>query len=196
MRAAAEEVMGVEALFEPELEGVLFMGVWLGVLSLIGASDGGSLPHPVAGVSGRALGKKTKSPRTLFSEWKGLDLEKFPRARPVRIIRLSGFIPGVMKTPPAPRPSVRNWFNPDACPRGLPSAHQRKLTALIRELEAGKNHRDCGGKKLLPRFPTLISVPLGRRWRALFAETPTGLRFRECLSHESYNKMHFSHLLP
>jgi hypothetical protein len=35
----------------------------------------------------------------------------------------------------------------------------------------------------------IVSVPLGRRWRAIFVITATGYRLRDCLSHESYNKV-------
>jgi len=38
----------------------------------------------------------------------------------------------------------------------------------------------------------LVSVPLGRRWRALFVQTEFGYKFRDCLTHERYNKVNLA----
>lgn len=71
----------------------------------------------------------------------------------------------------------------------LPPSHAKKLAVLIHQVEAGlKSHRHYHGKKL-EGLPSLIAVPLGRRWRALFQETTAGCRFVRCLSHEAYNHL-------
>jgi len=73
----------------------------------------------------------------------------------------------------------------------LPSAYEQKLSRMLTEISSGqKSYRDFGGKKI-QSCPSIVSIPLGRRFRALFLRTEEGLEFRECLTHEAYNKMNF-----
>lgn len=75
--------------------------------------------------------------------------------------------------------------------RFLPSAYRNKLAKISQDLENGlKFYWEYGGKQLHV-CPSIISVPLGRRYRALFTQTPHGLRFKTCLTHEKYNNMDF-----
>lgn len=74
-------------------------------------------------------------------------------------------------------------------PIPLPPAHARKLRLLAHELETLRRPYQSYHGKRLRRFPRLISVPLGNKWRAIFVETAAGLRFCQCLSHQAYNKM-------
>lgn len=76
----------------------------------------------------------------------------------------------------------------------LPKAHQSRLRHIINCLE--KNH--CGHRmfrgKRLQQNPLVVSIPVGRNWRALFAKLETGYRFRGCFSHEDYNKLKFNQI--
>jgi hypothetical protein len=74
----------------------------------------------------------------------------------------------------------------------LPPSQALRLARVRHALEV--EHRPPGefqGKRIQSaRY--LISIPLGRRWRALFMETAFGYKFRDCLTHERYNKVNFS----
>jgi hypothetical protein len=43
--------------------------------------------------------------------------------------------------------------------------------------------------KRLNRRCDITSIPLGRRWRAIFIEKFGRYQFKACLSHETYNKV-------
>ena len=76
----------------------------------------------------------------------------------------------------------------------LPRAHQAKLSRIIKNLEFGEcDYRAFRGKRL-QQNPRLVSIGLGKRWRALFIEVENGFRFRGCFSHEQYNKLKFNQI--
>jgi hypothetical protein len=71
----------------------------------------------------------------------------------------------------------------------LPHSQAKRLARVRHALEV--EHRLPGefqGKRLQCNRH-LISIPLGRRWRALFVRTAFGYEFRDCLTHERYNKL-------
>ncbi|MDR2845060.1 MAG: hypothetical protein LBV28_03095 [Puniceicoccales bacterium] len=69
-------------------------------------------------------------------------------------------------------------------------AYRKRIMYIRYAIESGSAFpRDFGGKRLLHRARELASVPLGRRWRLLFWETPQGWRFFDFQSHEEYNKL-------
>lgn len=71
----------------------------------------------------------------------------------------------------------------------LPPAQRARLDRVRRALEVEHHHHgEFGGKRLAQRM--VVSIPLGRRWRAIFIKASRGYTFRGCLSHESYNKLH------
>lgn len=74
----------------------------------------------------------------------------------------------------------------------LPPSQAMRLARVRQALETeGRPPGDFQGKRLkVARH--LISVPLGRRWRALFVQTALGYKFRDCLTHERYNKVNFA----
>lgn len=69
----------------------------------------------------------------------------------------------------------------------LPEKIRRKATAALDSLSAGATVRDLRGKRL-QHDRTIVSVPLGRRWRMLLRETDDALELMEVLSHEQYSK--------
>ena len=74
-------------------------------------------------------------------------------------------------------------------PPSLPPSQLTRLARVRHALEVeGRPPGEFHGKRLqFARY--LISIPLGRRWRALFVRTAFGYVFRDCLSHERYNKL-------
>jgi hypothetical protein len=74
----------------------------------------------------------------------------------------------------------------------LPPSHARRLEQIRHALEIERRMPSEFHGKRLQSARYLISVPLGRRWRALFAETENGYKFRDCLTHERYNKVNFA----
>jgi len=69
----------------------------------------------------------------------------------------------------------------------LPPSQAARLARVRRALENDhRAHGEFHGKRL-QAARHLISIPLGRRWRALFVQTPSGYHFRDCISHERYN---------
>jgi hypothetical protein len=75
----------------------------------------------------------------------------------------------------------------------LPLSHARRLADVRRALEIERRSPSEFRGKRLQSARELVSVPLGRRWRAIFLETVNGYKFRDCLSHERYNKANFNH---
>jgi len=69
----------------------------------------------------------------------------------------------------------------------LPPAYARRLSGIRHSLENRYGHHGEFGGKRLSFNRLLISIPLGRRWRAIFEMTVNGYKFRDCLSHENYN---------
>ena len=74
-------------------------------------------------------------------------------------------------------------------PPSLPPSQVSRLARVRHALEfEGRQPGEFRGKRLhFARY--LISIPLVRRWRALFVQTALGYVFRDCLSHERYNKL-------
>ncbi len=71
----------------------------------------------------------------------------------------------------------------------LPPAQARKLTFVRAALETKRRfHGEFRGKQFRCA-PNMVSVPLGRRWRAIFQRTSAGYHFRGCFTHERYNKL-------
>ncbi len=78
----------------------------------------------------------------------------------------------------------------------LPSAQTNRLARVRQAIEV---ERRLPGEFRGKRFwaaPHVVSVPLGRRWRAIFVLTNTGYEFRDCLTHECYNKLNFAAYEP
>lgn len=71
----------------------------------------------------------------------------------------------------------------------LPKAQGRKLARVRRALEIERRFHGEFHGKILHCAPRLISIPLGRRWRAIFTRTAAGYEFHGCLTHERYNKL-------
>jgi hypothetical protein len=71
----------------------------------------------------------------------------------------------------------------------LPPAQATRLARVRRGLEIGNALPGAFHGKRFRSARHLISIPLGRRWRAIFEKLPTGYQFRDCLSHERYNKI-------
>lgn len=71
----------------------------------------------------------------------------------------------------------------------LPPAQVARLVRVRRALEIERRAPGEFHGKRLQVFRELVSVPLGRRWRAIFLRTPSGYQFRDCLSHERYNHL-------
>ena len=74
----------------------------------------------------------------------------------------------------------------------LPAAQAARLARVRHALETECRLPGAFHGKRLQCARHLISIPLGRRWRALFIRTPAGYQFRDCLSHERYNKLNFA----
>lgn len=79
-------------------------------------------------------------------------------------------------------------MNPSKIPP-LPRAQTSRLARVRRALEIERCSPSEFRGKRLQVYRDLVSIPLGRRWRAIFLSTPHGYEFRGCLSHESYNHL-------
>jgi hypothetical protein len=75
---------------------------------------------------------------------------------------------------------------------GLPSSQAARLRQVRRALEIEKRSPCEFRGKRLQSARDVVSIPLGRRWRAIFLITDCGYQFRDCLSHESYNHLSFA----
>lgn len=78
----------------------------------------------------------------------------------------------------------------------LPRSQFRRLARVRRALEIERRLPGEFHGKRLKCARHVISVPLGHRWRAIFVETSLGYQFRDCLTHESYNKINPATYLP
>jgi hypothetical protein len=78
----------------------------------------------------------------------------------------------------------------------LPPSQAIRLARIRHALEIERRPPGEFRGKRLQAARHLISVPLGRRWRALFVQTALGYKFRDCLTHERYNKMNFAAFQP
>jgi hypothetical protein len=78
----------------------------------------------------------------------------------------------------------------------LPPSQAIRLARVRQALEIeGRPPGEFNGKRL-KSARHLISVPLGRRWRALFVQTAIGCKFSDCLTHERYIKLNFAAYQP
>ncbi len=71
----------------------------------------------------------------------------------------------------------------------LPRSYLIRLAKVRHALEIENRQPGEFHGKRLNKMRNLVSVPIGRRWRALFVITPHGYKFRDCLTHEHYNKL-------
>jgi hypothetical protein len=78
----------------------------------------------------------------------------------------------------------------------LPSSQAMRLARVRQALEVERRSPGEFHGKRLQCARHLISIPLGRRWRALFVQTAFGYRFRDCVTHERYNKLNLAAYLP
>jgi len=78
----------------------------------------------------------------------------------------------------------------------LPPSQAKRLARVRLALEVGRRSPGEFRGKRLQGARHLISIPLGRRWRALFVRTPRGYTFRDCLTHEHYNKLNLDAYRP
>ncbi len=75
---------------------------------------------------------------------------------------------------------------------GLPPAQAARLRRVRYALEVERRSPVEFRGKRLQVARELVSIPLGRRWRAIFLRTPLGYQFRDCLSHERYNHLNLA----
>lgn len=71
----------------------------------------------------------------------------------------------------------------------LPHAQQSRLSTVIEAITDEDVSPAIFKGKRLRSDRRIISIPLGRRWRAIFLSTNKGYRFLKALSHERYNKI-------
>lgn len=69
----------------------------------------------------------------------------------------------------------------------LPPMVRDKARNMLRQLQEGCSLARLGGKRLINQ--TLISVPVGLRWRIVLRQTPDGMVPLQAMSHESYNRI-------
>jgi radical S-adenosyl methionine domain-containing protein 2 len=102
--------------------------------------------------------------------------------------------PEIRQTPEIAKPTLpmtlRELATTNAkCFRAVPIAYRVKLRHICQAI--GKNKKQpwhFRGKRLLHCRRDYASIPIGRRWRAIFRETASDWIFQDCLSHERYNK--------
>lgn len=70
----------------------------------------------------------------------------------------------------------------------LSPAYTKRLARIRRALECGGAHHGKFGGKRLSSNRTLVSIPLGQRWRVVFEMTGSGYKYRDSMSHETYNQ--------
>lgn len=69
----------------------------------------------------------------------------------------------------------------------LPRKEQAKAAAILEALGRGEPVATYKGKRLR-HDRSMVSVPVGRRWRLLLRDTADGLTFVRACSHEEYSK--------
>lgn len=69
----------------------------------------------------------------------------------------------------------------------LPKDRQRKARAILDGLARGEPLATYRGKRMR-HDRTVVSVPLGRRWRIILRDTGDGLEFVAACSHERYSR--------
>ena len=74
----------------------------------------------------------------------------------------------------------------------LPPSQASRLALVRRAVEVERRPPGEFNGKRLQSARHIFSIPIGRRWRALFADTAFGYKFRDCLTHERYNKANFA----
>ena len=78
----------------------------------------------------------------------------------------------------------------------LPTAQVTRLARIRQALEVERRLPGEFHGKRFRAAQHLVSVPLGRRWRAIFIRTLAGYEFRDCLTHEHYNKLNLAAYQP
>jgi len=78
----------------------------------------------------------------------------------------------------------------------LPEAQMARLARIRQALERDREQPAKFGGKRFHAAPTVVSLPLGRRWRAIFVRRASGYEFRDCLTHERYNKLNLAAYQP
>jgi len=71
--------------------------------------------------------------------------------------------------------------------RKLPKAVRAKAQGICDRLQGGTPVRDLRGQRMR-HDRSLISIPVGRRYRLLVVESDEGMDVRDLLTHEAYNK--------
>ena len=74
----------------------------------------------------------------------------------------------------------------------LPASQSIRLARVRQALEVERRSPGEFRGKRLRCARQLISIPLGRRWRALFVQTALGYEYRDCVTHERYNKLNIA----
>lgn len=70
----------------------------------------------------------------------------------------------------------------------LPPAYAKRLSRIRCALEnSGVHHGAFKGKRFRSNR-SIISIPLGKRWRAVFEITESGYKYRDSMTHEAYNR--------
>ena len=70
--------------------------------------------------------------------------------------------------------------------KGIPKKIQDRASELVARAASGGTVRDLKGQRL-QHDRTVVSVPVGRRYRLLFEDTGDGLVAKRLCSHEKYN---------
>lgn len=74
----------------------------------------------------------------------------------------------------------------------LPHAQKVRLSFVCDAIERGDTSPAVFKGKRLGFDRRIVSIPLGRRWRAIFVWDAGSCWFREVMSHERYNKLNSS----
>lgn len=78
----------------------------------------------------------------------------------------------------------------------LPPAYANRLAKIRQAIEIERRLPGEFRGKRFRAAPHVVSIPLGRRWRAIFVLTNFGYKFRDCLTHECYNKLNLAACQP
>ena len=86
----------------------------------------------------------------------------------------------------------RNWeakLSSSPVPlEGFPRAVAEKTLSIVDALERGQSHFDFRGKRFVSMGQrSIISIPVGRRYRLICEDQGDRLHYKELITHETYN---------
>lgn len=70
----------------------------------------------------------------------------------------------------------------------LPPAYAKRLSRIRYALESSGVHHGAFKGKRFRSNRSMVSIPLGKSWRAVFEMTDRGYKYRDSMSHETYNQ--------